>query len=350
MRTVAGICVLWCAALPAAGAAGNYWRMKRVQVVDQRGFERPMTALTLLIPVEWQFQGEVRNAPAAGCHANLVRVVFRAVSADDRLAIEMLPGNAWQWSDDPNSVRMLQASNQQMAQFGARGCDIQPPMTAADWLRRTVIPAVRRDARVLAVEPIPDFAQQVAEQARQVEQAAAQQGIRLRVRTDVGRARIGYTLDGRPVEEWLTAQTSSSAVPGPTFNVYTGQMGQAYHYSCAGEHVFGLRAPQGQLDAQERFFSMVLSTIHVDPQWEARVLQVLANLHATDAKGARDRSAIITKSGQDISRIINQTYENRNQSQDRTMAGWSQYMRGVETYKNPHTGDTVELGSQYGHA
>lgn len=357
MKSIIALSLLAVGALPALAqrpspqpASGNYYRMKKVRIVDERGFERPLTALTLLIPADWQFQGNAQYAAAPGCHANLVRLVFRAASPDGRLAIDMLPGNTWQWADDPNSVQMLQANNRQLAQFGARGCDIVPPLTAEDFLRRSVIPSQRRDARVAGIEPIPDVAQQVAEHAHQIEQAAAIQGLPIRIRANVARARLAYSVNSQPAEEWLTAMTFSSALPAPTFNMYTGRMGQTLFYTCGGDHLFGLRAPQGQLDAQEKFFRMILSTIRVDPQWQARVTQAIANLQATDTKGARDRSAIITQSGHDISNIISQTYDNKTKSQDRAMEGWSQYLRGVETYRNPATGETVDLSNQYGHA
>ncbi len=333
-----------------APSAPNFHRMKLARITDNRGFDRPMTALTVLIPADWQFQGSAQYAPSPGCHPNLVKLVFRAVSPDGRLAIEMLPSNAWQWADDPNSVRMLQASNQQMAQFGARGCDVQPPSAAADFLCRSIIPAIRRDARVLAVEPVPDALAPVLEQAREAEQTAARQGIQVRVRADVARARLSYNLNGQPIEEWLSATTASTAMPGPTFDMYSGRMGQTLYYNCAVDHVFSFRAPQGQLDAQEKLARIILASVRVDPQWQARISQVLANLQAQDTRGARDRSAIITRNGQQIAGIIAETSRNTNESRDRAMNKWSHYMRGVETYRNPNTGETVDLSNQYGHA
>ena len=43
-------------------------------------------------------------------------------------------------------------------------------------------------------------------------------------------------------------------------------------------------------------------------------------------------------------------YENQSKSQEHTSAQYSQYTRGVETYRNPSTGETVDLDSNYGHA
>ena len=334
----------------AAPAGGNFYRMKLARIVDERGFERPMTALTLLLPTDWQFQGSVQYAQATGCHANIVQLIFRAGSQDGRVAIELFPGNTWQWTDDPNMRNMLQTSNQQMARFGRRGCDIMAPMTAEEFLRRQVLPSARRGAAVAGSEAMPDAEARMQEEAREAQQAAARQGIRVNVRSSAGRVRVSYALGGQPVEEWFTAMTSSISMAGPSFNMRTGRMGQAVYYSSTADHVFGMRAPQGQLDAQEKLFQLVMSTVRVDPQWQARVQQVIANLQAQDSKGAADRSAIATKAGQDMSKIIHDTYQNATTSREHSMEGWSQYMRGVETFRNPNTGDTVELSNQYGHA
>jgi len=40
-------------------------RLKKVEIFDAQGFERPMTALTLLIPVDWRAQGGVSWNPGA---------------------------------------------------------------------------------------------------------------------------------------------------------------------------------------------------------------------------------------------------------------------------------------------
>jgi hypothetical protein len=338
------------AARPAASGGGNYYRMKRVAVMDEHGFERPIPALHLLIPNDWNFQSQVVYGKATGCKADLVRMRFVATSPDGKMAIEMFPGRTWQWSDDQNAVRMMQMSNQQTAQFGGKGCDIAPPMRAGDFVQRQVIPAVRQGARVLGVERVPDAEPMVQQSIRQYEQQAAQAGLRTRITGDVGKVRIERAVNGQPAEEWITALTYASGTAGPTYNMATGGMGQTMYYTCGAELIFGLRAPKGELDAKDKFFMMVLATVRVDPQWQGRVNQVMGNISAAETKGAADRSRIIAQNGRDISNIISQSYESQQKGHDRAMEGWSQYMRGVETYRNPSTGETVDLDNKYGNA
>ena len=280
----------------------------------------------------------------------MVNVTFRANSPDNRLAIEALPPRYWQWADDRNLVQAMQMNNQQGARFGMKGCDIGPPMRAEEFLKRTVIPAFRRNAQVVAVEPMPEFLQVAQEQAQHYEAQARQNGLQMQIRADVARLRLNYDLDGQPVEEWLTAVTFASGTPAPSFDIASGRMGQTVSYTCGGYNVYAMRAPRGQLDAKAKFFLMVLSTVHPDPNWENRISQVKANINADASRAAMQRSEIIRKSGEDTRKIIADTYDNRQASQDRTAHQFSQVIRGVETYRNPSTGETFELSNQYEHA
>ena len=335
----------------AQNAKPNYYRMKKASVIDEHGFERPMPALSLLIPVDWQFQGETKfQATYGGCHENTVQVSFHASSPDQRLALEMFPDYVWTWVDDPGMAQSMQASSRQFAQFGGKPCDVMPAMAAADYLRRVILPRARPKAQVVAVEPLPDVLEEAQKQARQYEQMAAGMGTRMRIRADAGRVRLEYSLNGQPVEEWLTAVTYAAGVPGPSYNVRTGQMGQTLYYSNGAYMLMAMRAPRGQLAANEKFFNMIRSTVHAEPQWVARVQQAVAGMSASDSKGAMDRSKIISQSGHEISDMINKGYEERSKARDRAAAKFDQYIRGVATYRNPETGETFELPYYYNHA
>ena len=63
-----------------------------------------------------------------------------------------------------------------------------------------------------------------------------------------------------------------------------------------------------------------------------------------------DRQRIQQQTAQDINRIRNETYQNQQRAQDAQHQQFSQYLRDVETYRNPDTGERVELSNQYGHA
>ena len=48
--------------------------------------------------------------------------------------------------------------------------------------------------------------------------------------------------------------------------------------------------------------------------------------------------------------MMNQGHQSRSKMQDSAFHEWDQAIRGVQTFRNPNTGDTIELSNEYGHA
>jgi hypothetical protein len=328
-------------AVPTA-ARGSYLVMKRVTVMDQNGFERPIPSATLLLPADWQYQGATQWNIKDAC--NTIQTTFRSSGPDGR-AYELFPNYNWVWADDPTPLRV---AAQQKAQYGTKGCDVMPPMGAAEFLRRN-LPRLRPNAQLAGVEPLPEYLQTLQQQARQTERMAAQYNLRQQVRPDVARARLRYSLNGQAVEEWVVATTVVTGTLGPSMDLRSGRMTQAFSYNCTAT-LGAARAPAGQLDSSEKFFKLIISTIRVDPAWQSRVNQNSSNIQAIEQKGIRDRVAINTKAANDIAEIRRQGYANQQRSEDRVFGNLSDANRGVETFRNPTSGETFELSNLYGHA
>src|ERR1017187_1717823 len=92
-------------------APAGLYRMKKATVMDEHGFARPVPAMTLLIPTDWQFQGGAQWGQFNGCTTSRVQTSFKAGSADGRLGVELYPPYYWQWSDDPGTQRNMQTGN-----------------------------------------------------------------------------------------------------------------------------------------------------------------------------------------------------------------------------------------------
>jgi hypothetical protein len=316
--------------------------MKMASAIDSQGFDRPMPSLSMLVPVDWQSQGATTWNIKDKCNTIQTRLV--ATGPDGR-AVEFFPAYTWVWADDPGPLQM---AARQTAAYGTRPCDIAAPMSASDYLRRNLA-KYRPNAQVVGMEPAPKLLETLQKQARQSEQAAAQYNLRQSVRPDAARVRVRYSVNGKPMEELIFAATITTATLGPSYNARTGQMAQAYSYSNVA-YVTGERAPQGQVDASEKFFELVVGSSRVNPAWQARVTNNALAMQKIEQKGIADRSKIVAQNAEDIRKINQESYENRQRSQDRMSEQFSQTIRGVETYRNPGTGEEVELSNQYGHA
>jgi hypothetical protein len=330
------------AAHGSASGSGHSYRMKMAKIVDQGGFETPMVAATILIPADWQSQGATTWNIKDKC--NTIQTTFRASGPDGR-AYEVFPAYNWAWADDPTFLRQSAA---QTAQFGAHACDVIPPVGAADFLKQNLA-KIRPDAKLAGIESDAKLMQILQDQARQAEQAAAQYRLQQSVRPDAIRARLKYSLNGKPVEEWIVVATVITGTLGPSFDIRSGRATQAYTYNCRASMI-AERAPQGQLDSSEKLFDLISSTFHADQAWLGRVTQNALAIQKIELKGIQDRANIVSKNAEDIRSIQQQGYENRQRTLDQSEAEFSQVIRGVETYQNPGTGERVELDSNYGHA
>ena len=320
------------------------YRMRLARLVDRSGFERPMTALSLLLPADWSFTGSPIYMTRPGCPANLVRLAFKASSPDNRITIELMPSKVWQWADNQTMLQGMQQSNAMMASAGGEGCAIGPPMNAETFLRRVVVPDARAGARVVGAEVLPEAITQLRAEASTYEDVAARQGIPLRIRGDAARIRLEYSLNGQPFEESLAAIVVAADTTLPT------PFGPTLFSNFGADHLLAARVPQGQLDREERLLRVIMGSIKVDQQWQWRVQETVKRMEAEAAAQAGERARVLARASQDTARIIHETYQNSSRSREHSMEGWSQYMRGVQSYRNTTSGDTVDLPSEFGHA
>jgi len=91
------------------------------------------------------------------------------------------------------------------------------------------------------------------------------------IHTEGARARLSYDDDkGQPVEEWVTAEIIVRKIP-------MGPRGAAYDWHAV--NVMFFRTPKGQLDANDRLFKLMASTIRPEPEWQKWSNGVIASLY-----------------------------------------------------------------------
>jgi hypothetical protein len=95
---------------------------------------------------------------------------------------------------------------------------------------------------------------------------------------------------------------------------------------------------------------MVVSSIRLNPEWQKRVAGNNAAIFQSEQTEIAKRSAITTQLGNDLSKIRRSQWENQQRSEDHVFAQFSQSTLGVETYRNPTSGETFDLSNQYNHA
>ena len=331
------------AAAPASSLKdGGYFRMKQVQVIDQQAFASQVPAVYMMVPTDWKFDGKVAaGTGAGGCFADLAQVSFHGQSVDGSVQLEGIPGFSWQYADNPATQRELIQDNQSMAKFGKKPCPVAPPASAADFLRKLVLAKYRPGKTVASVDPLPEFEKLIrARMGLSTEPGSSPGAGGQEPRIDAARARLQYDLDGKPVEEWLTAVTI----------IYVQGGRGASIYDCHGTMMLALRAPQGRLDEQDRLFKLIASTIRVEPKWQAAVGQFIAQATQADQQRKATNKKMRDAFFMHAAEVTNGVTANMMAGAQASAVGQSQLIRQVQTYRNPDTGATFELSNQYNHA
>ena len=302
------------------------------QLIDQYGFAQPMEAARILTPVDWKFEGVVAWGAAKGCPPEMVKTAGGAMSKDTLSGFNFFPVHTWQWYDNPQ---------QQQWAAHAGGCPTEPLIGAIDYIKRQVLPKWRPNARVVAAEPMPKLAQALQEQAQNQAAGLMQAHLYNWVRVDAGRVKIAYEINGHPVEEWIMATVQAISKPG------FGNNGN--WYNATANRVFAYRTPAGKLDSQPALFATMLGSIRSNPQWQAKMTQVLQNTTRIIQKGVADRNKIQSDMQQAQGDAANQRYQQISAAEDKQSEEFAQTQRGLEYYTDPNTHEKVEMSYGYRH-
>jgi hypothetical protein len=131
-----------------------------------------------------------------------------------------------------------------------------------------------------------------------------------------GRSMAGYYFAG-------TQRVQAAGMPGGIWNA---------------EHLFGYLAPESRIETAQAVAAHMLASIQLNPRWVAMQQNIAANT-----------SAIVSRTGAEISRMISDSYWNRQQVDDELSRRRSNATLGVEDVVDPATGreTKVESGSNY---
>jgi hypothetical protein len=321
---------------------GNY-RMKQVQIIDPAGFGKPVVAGTALIPFDWKFQSDVRWSNR-GCFTDGASMKFSAVSPDGKLAVEALPWFSWQYASDPAVQRFLNMENQMGQKFGLSPCTVMAPAPAEDLLRRFVIPKLRPGKEIVSAERMPTLEQYLNGRLHILEQQAAQSRQQIRFLVNASRVRLKYDLDGQQVEEWVMAVSFAQVT-----SISTGS-GSTQGVDCRAIMLFAMRAPQGQLEANENLFRAIWSSVTLDSQWQGEYLKVVSQLKQAQEQNRAFRAQLLRQFQQHEIETINAVTANSMQGANQAFQGTSELTRGVQPFRDPRSGSQVQLSNLHDYA
>ena len=205
--------------------------LRRVAIVDPGTFGRPVEAVSILLPKDWQDEAGVIWSGDIGCQRNGIRLSLKAHSPDGMLGFEVFPDYVRNRIDDPQA----RAYTNPMAAFGIKGCYSLPPYDAAGYRQNLFLPRWRPGAALAAIE--------------------------------TPRA-------GGSDEEWVLASLVRTVAYLPMLSgmgsfgsQMSGNLTTAALSQCAA------RAPKGQHEQHEKLFEAIYRSFRLNPVWEPAVAQ-----------------------------------------------------------------------------
>ena len=322
---LAGACLL--ASTAAAADAQTYVPYRYVD---------PMTGLEafrLLLPKGWRAEGSISWSanPALPAQSR-----FRFHDPGGGAELCLFPTRSFFWTDNRIYLGTNPPGTLRFGTLVAQPVDLHAALT------RIVIPSIRKDVgglEVLRERQVPELAE--------VAKGPPEPGVR--ASAEAGRVRLNYREAGRPMEEELFAVVSHFVMDQP------GSMLSAPHFIDYWyiDYVFSFRARKGDLDGRKSTFETMIHSLEANPRWVAKVANVkemLAQQYIRGIKAAGSIGDTVARAGSEMREGQMRDWERRQQVQDRLARNFSDDIRGVDRFYDPHAEKEVELPSGYGMA
>jgi hypothetical protein len=321
-------------------ATGSYLRLKQVQIIDP-GMDKvqgAQPAFDLLIPSDWTLKGNVLfGGGKGGCFADMFAVYWDAANPDGSVGFQGAPDYSWQYADDPAVMKKLTDPNRRALGGNGKPCPVAKPMKAEEYIRQYVPTALASGSTIISVEPFPEL-NQIARKRVGLPSVNGSDGSG--TQTDAVRARIEFQKDGKAQEGWLAV-----AVVTRTYSA-----GRGNFYDCRAIGLTALHAPKGKLDANDKLFKAMISSVRPEPKWQSYSNGIIARLYSAEAQKEAVQDKVIADFQRHVADTINSVTANQMRGSNNSAFGADQNIRGVQTFRDPTTGSTMELSNLYDHA
>jgi hypothetical protein len=328
-------CYIYAAAAPQAAyrqTAGTFSRiLASFRIAGTPAAEAGTPELAFVVwsdPREHAFQVEVPR----GWSVN--GGLFRFASVDTRVAWRSESPDGIRVTTGDESLPTFTEPNQTLAFSGFREGSWYSPGYGVKMLVRRYLPGVRfaheyvvsKAARGCANLQITDERER-ADAVAAINQVYSQLGGGVVAHSlTAGEVAFTCTEQGRPMAGYYFAGTRRTVVAGMAGGLWNA------------EYLAGYLAPLAKRPLAQSALDRALRTFQVNPQWAAMQQGITANT-----------SRIVSRTSEEISRIVDDTYWKRQQTMDEIARRRSNATLGVVDVVDPDTGDTrkVESGSNY---
>ena len=329
----------------ASGGAAHYFELKRFTITTKitapNEPDRDLKSLSLLAPADWKLVGGAGSKPDLGsCFSDLVQVHGVVKSSDGTYSMLVMPQSTFRYADDPAVRQHMEQRDRFDEKFNLKGCPIVAPMHAADYIREKLVWKFHKDKSQVTSEPFPELEQLVRAELGLRPQSGGAGASATRI--EAARVRTSTTsATGEPIDEWWSAVVVVRPVP-------VGGRGMGYDWHV--EQITVFQTPSGKLDGYDKVYRVMATSIRLDPQYLATTTAMINKLYSAWAQEMQKQSAIVVAFQQHVIETLQGVTANAQRGSMVAAYGADQLTRGVQTFRDPSTGRTVELSNLYDHA
>jgi hypothetical protein len=348
------------------GANGHTWHMKRAEVKTGTGWDaqpqwgvqgkpqKQVVALTMMVPVDWEFAGGPISPSPNDCNFTSGRIGFTTRSQDKTSGLRSIPSPVSIWTTDPQIMQSIQQDNQKYGHM--QTCKLERPQPLAQKIGE-MVQALGGPQATGQMETVPGMAGKLDAAVRQANQQLAQQGAQVSV--EAGRIPIVSTHAGPKSEGYLTVMQvvrTDRTQTGATISTIDYPM-QVVSF-----------APAGQYAGVDAMFTAMLDSVWINPEYaqdclqasanmqhiklqmKSRISQIQAQMAADNLNAARQQAAIRQGVQNHANEVHASVAANRSAALEHSSQQFSMYMGDQALYHDPSNGQTVQLPSSYNHA
>jgi hypothetical protein len=314
--------------------------------LDPSGSGPPLNAnheakiFSLLAPTDWSVVGGFTNKMDAGsCFSDLIQVQGAVKSSDGTHAMGVAPQLTFRYAEDPAVRQQWEQRDRFDERVKLKGCPIVAPMHAADFIRDYLVWKFHKERPPVTSEPFPELEQLVRMELGLGPQKGGAGGA---PRVEAARVRASSTTDkGAPIAEWWSAVIVARPVP---------VAGRGVAYDWHAEQVTVFQTPKGKLDGYDKLYRVMATSVRIDPQFQAWDSGLINQIYTQWAREVQKQNAIVVAFQQHVVETIQGVTANQQRGSMVAAYGADQLTRGVQTFRDPSTGRTVELSNLYDHA
>jgi len=310
-----------------------------VRIIDKVGFASPVEVVSLLVPSDWRFEGQVTWHPenkACLDPNSISSITYHATSPNGLLSLERFPTSFWLWSTNTNSTDSP--------------CPTREPTSAASYIKDQLLPQVRPDAQVISAQPLPEMSRLTTELAERNNAAAINFGQQVTAKADCARVLFEYRLDGHSVQESIlgTIITLSTRRPLVVYDKKSASKTSTKYaevFTIHASDFYASRAPLEQTDASNAVFARILLSARFNPVWVAGRKEIVTQLKDSgdDSEGPLPQGKLVPLSERELAEAYRRQAEAR-------LPNARQFDPGVltlETFIDPNTNQSVELNGGF---